>query len=52
MPYQDGRESLTSGVKVSVALAIGNEDANLVLDILNTRTEGEVTETAAAAVNA
>lgn len=45
-------EGLTSGVKVSVALTIGNEDADLVLDISNARAEGEVTEAAATTVNA
>jgi hypothetical protein len=37
---------------VSVALAIGNEDANLILDILDARTEGEVAEAAATTVDA
>ncbi|KAM0237773.1 hypothetical protein ACHAP5_008943 [Fusarium lateritium] len=47
-----GWESLTTGVKVSVALAVRNEDTNLILDVLDASVESEVAETAATAVDA
>jgi hypothetical protein len=47
-----GTSNLSSCVKVSVALTIGNEDANLILDILDARAEGEVAEAAAATIDA
>jgi hypothetical protein len=45
-------ESLTSCIKVSVTLAVSNDDTNLILDVLNAGAECEVAETATTTVDA